>query len=419
MSGDQEPNVEGVVKAAKCLEGIVKLSPLEHNEFLSDLFEAEVWLKREDLQSVRSYKLRGAYNFLSNTSEEKSRKGVVCASAGNHAQGFAFSCEKLGIKGTIFMPTTTPKQKVKQVKYIGKDSVEVILHGDTYDDAKEFALSFCKENKMVFVSPFDHPLIIEGQGTVGKEIIEQCGDAKPDFIFVPIGGGGLSAGCSLYIKNKVHGIQIIGAEPEGAPAMYKSFKQGGIIQLDEIDNFVDGAAVRQVGKYTYEICKRLLDDIVLVPEGRICTYILDLYNRAAIVAEPAGVMSIAALENYRHKIKGKKVVCVLSGGNNDISRMPLIKEKSLLFEGLKHYFVVTFPQRAGALKEFVNDVLSPSDDITLFEYTKKNTKEAGPALVGIEIGKKDDYQPLLERMDKYGIEYKILNEDPTLFNFLV
>ncbi len=419
MSVDREPSVEGVITAASKLEDIVNLSPLQYNEFLSDLFEAEIWLKREDLQSIRSYKLRGAYNFLSNTSEEQKRNGVVCASAGNHAQGFAFSCEKLGIKGTIFMPTTTPKQKVRQVKYIGKESVEVILHGDTYDDAKEFALSFCKEHNKVFVSPFDHPLIIEGQGTVGKEIIEQCGESQPDFIFIPIGGGGLSAGCSLYIKNKTPGIQLIGSEPEGAPAMYQSFKQGSIVRLDEIDSFVDGAAVRQVGKHTFKICKRLLDDIVIVPEGRICTFILELYNRAAIVAEPAGVLSIAALENYRHKIKGKKVVCVLSGGNNDISRMPLIKEKSLLFEGLKHYFVVTFPQRAGALKEFVNEVLGPTDDITLFEYTKKTTKEAGPALVGIEVGKKADYQPLLDRMDKYGIQYKILNEDPTLFNFLV
>ncbi|MEZ5009147.1 MAG: threonine ammonia-lyase [Chitinophagales bacterium] len=419
MSSDYKPSVDGIIAAAATLQNVVDLSPLQKSEFLSDLFEAEIYLKREDLQIVRSYKLRGAFNFLSNISEEQRKNGVVCASAGNHAQGFAFSCERLGIKGTVFMPTTTPKQKVRQVSYIGKESVEVVLHGDTYDDAKEFAVKFCKENNMTFVSPFDHPLIIEGQGTVGKEIMEQCGNEQPDFVFIPIGGGGLSAGCSLYIKSKNSSIQIIGAEPKGAPAMYESFRKGNVVRLDKIDSFVDGAAVREVGHYTYEICKRLLDDIVLVPEGRICTYILEMYDRAAIVAEPAGVLSIAALVDYKDKIKGKKVVCILSGGNNDINRMPLIKEKSLLFEGLKHYFVVTFPQRAGALKEFVNMVLGPTDDITLFEYTKKNTKEAGPALVGIEIAKKDDYQPLLDRMTKYGIDYKLLNEDPTLFNFLV
>ncbi|MCB0501208.1 MAG: threonine ammonia-lyase IlvA [Bacteroidetes bacterium] len=419
MSKELQPSVQGVIDAAATLQNVVDLSPLQRSEFLSDLFEAEVYLKREDLQAVRSYKLRGAFNFLSNITDEQKQNGVVCASAGNHAQGFAFSCDKLNIKGTVFMPTTTPKQKVRQVSYIGKESIDIVLHGDTYDDAKEYALAFCEKHHKTFVSPFDHPLIIEGQGTVGKEILDQCGNEPPDFVFAPIGGGGLSAGCCLYIKSKNSNVQIIGAEPKGAPAMYESFRKGSVVRLDKIDNFVDGAAVREVGQYTFEILKRLLDDIILVPEGRICTYILEMYDRAAIVAEPAGVLSIAALVDYKEKIKGKKVVCILSGGNNDISRMPLIKEKSLLFEGLKHYFVITFPQRAGALKEFVNEVLGPTDDITLFEYTKKNTKEAGPALVGIEIGKKEDYQPLLDRMTKYGIDFKILNDDPTLFNFLV
>ncbi len=418
MTSKERPDVVGIENAATLLKDVVFTSPLQKSEFLSELFDAEIWLKREDLQAVRSYKLRGAFNFLANLTENQKQKGVICASAGNHAQGVAFSCHHLNIAGTIVMPNTTPKQKVRQVKYIGKSNVKVILHGDTYDDAKVYAKQLGQEKDMVFVSPFDHSLIIEGQGTVAKEILEQS-DVHPDYVFLPIGGGGLAAGCSLYLKSKNPSIQIIGAEPEGAPAMFESFKQGKIVRLDNIDSFVDGAAVREVGEITYEICKKLIDDIVLVPEGRICTYILELYNRAAIVGEPAGVLSVAGLDSYKQKIKGKKVVCVISGGNNDIDRMPLIKEKSLLFEGLKHYFIITFPQRAGALKEFVSDVLGPDDDITVFEYTKKNTKEAGPALVGIELRKKEDYLPLVERIKAFNPSYTILNENPVLFNFLV
>jgi threonine dehydratase len=419
MTNKEKADVEGILSVAELLKDVVFTSPLQKSEFLSELFEADIWLKREDLQAVRSYKLRGAYNFISNLTEAQKKKGVICASAGNHAQGVAFSCHHLNILGTIVMPTTTPNQKVRQVSYIGKSNVKVILFGDTYDDAKEHAKQLCKQQDLVFVSPFDHPLIIEGQGTVGKEIMEQCKGEHPDFVFIPIGGGGLSAGCSLYIKSKDSSIQIIGAEPKGAPAMFEAFKKGKVVRLEEIDNFVDGAAVREVGEFTFEICKRLLDDIVLVPEGKICTYILELYNRAAIVAEPAGVLSVAALDAYKTKIKGKKVVCIISGGNNDIDRMPLIKEKSLLFEGLKHYFIITFPQRSGSLKQFVSEVLGPDDDITVFEYTKKNTKEAGPALVGVELKSKTDYQPLVERLKKFDANYTHLNDNPVLFNFLV
>lgn len=414
----EHPTVNGIEQAALVLKDIATKTELQYSEFLSDYFEAEIFLKREDLQKVRSYKLRGAFNFLSQIADERKANGVVCASAGNHAQGFAFACAKLGLNGTIFMPSTTPKQKVRQVSYIGKDSINTILKGDTYDDAKELALQYCQENDLVYVPAFDHPLTIEGQGTVGKEILEQV-ETNPDFVFIPIGGGGLSAGCSLFIKSKHPEIQIVGVEPEGAPAMYESYKQNRIVELEQIDSFVDGAAVKKVGEYTFETCKKNLDDIILVPNGSICSYIIDLYDRAAIVAEPAGVLSIAGLEKYRAKIKGKKVVCILSGGNNDINRMPDFKEKSLLYKGLKHYFIITFPQRAGALKEFVNEVLSEQDDITLFEYTKKNSKEAGPAVVGIEIAHKDDYEPLLKRMRAAGIKYKVLNDDPTLFNYLI
>lgn len=416
---EREPGLVGVQRAAQILEDVVAVSPLQYSEFLSEHFGAEIWLKREDLQSVRSYKLRGAYNFLHHTTAEQKEQGAVCASAGNHAQGFAFACHKLGILGTVVMPATTPKQKVQQVKYIGKDSVKVILHGDTYDDSKDYAMELCDANDQVFVSPFDHPLIIEGQATVGMEILDQCTDVPPDVVVVPVGGGGLSAGCSLYIKSRHPEVEIYGAEPLGAPAMKRSIEAGSIIRLDEIDSFVDGAAVRKVGRYTFPICQKYLKDVILVPEGRICTYILELYNRAAIVAEPAGILSIAALDSLKEEIQGKKVVCVISGGNNDINRMPLIKEKSLLYEGLKHYFVITFPQRSGALKEFVSEVLGPDDDITLFEYTKKNSKETGPALVGIELRRKQDYQGLVKRLDEHQMKFTLVNEDPVLFNYLI
>lgn len=416
---DKQASVQGIERAADVLKDVALLSPLQRSDYLSEAFEAEIWLKREDLQQVRSYKLRGAYNFLYHMSAAQRGRGAVCASAGNHAQGFALSCHTLGIHGTIFMPATTPKQKIRQVNYIGRDSVTVVLHGDTYDDARDEALRYSKAESLLYVPAFDHPLIIEGQGTVGKEIYEQCGAEQPDLLLLPVGGGGLSAGCSLYLKEKNPALKIIGVEPKGAPAMYESIARKEIVTLDTIDSFVDGAAVRKVGKYTFDICSRLLDEMLLVPEGRICTYILELYNRAAIVAEPAGAMSIAALDAVRDRIKGKKVVCVLSGGNNDIDRMPLIKERSLLFEGLKHYFVITFPQRSGALKEFVNEVLGPGDDITLFEYTKKTSKESGPALVGIELRSPSDYAPLVARLTKFDAQVTNVNDDPVLFNFLV
>lgn len=418
MSG-KLPTYEGVLKAHDVLEGVIEVTPFQFNQNLSETYDARVYLKREDLQVVRSYKIRGAYNFISHLSEEDRRRGVACSSAGNHAQGVALACFLLGIKGSIFMPTTTPKQKIRAVERIGKGQVEIILSGDTYDDAKMAAIKYAGEHGLILVSPFDDALIVEGQGTVGVEIAQQLKKTKPDYIFVPVGGGGLVAGLIVYLKKKFPKAKIIGVEPAGAPAMYESLQKGEIITLDEIDRFVDGAAVKQVGKVPFEICKNGLDDMILVPEGRVCTTILQLYNNDAIVAEPAGALAIAALGYYREKIKGKEVICILSGGNNDIERMPEIKERSLIFEGLKHYFMITFPQRSGALKEFVNHVLGPDDDITLFEYTKKNTKESGPALVGIELKQVEDYEPLLQRMKQYGVRYTLVNEDPVLFNFLV
>lgn len=403
--------------ASRRLVNVVKHTPLIYNAKLSDAYEAEIYLKREDLQIVRSYKLRGAYNMISQLSPEELSRGIVCASAGNHAQGVAFSCDKLGTKGVIFMPEITPKQKVKQTEMFGSGSIELVLVGDTFDDCLKEALAYTEEHNMTFIPPFDNYSIIEGQGTVGVEILEDLPDVE--VVIMPVGGGGLSAGVGNYLKSKKPGILLAGVEPEGAPSMLKAFEHGGPVSLPEINRFVDGASVKRVGKLTYEICNKVLDDILLVAEGKVCTTILKLYNEDAIVVEPAGALSVAVLDAYKDKIKGKKVVCVISGGNNDIERMQEIKEKSLLYEGLKHYFIVRFPQRPGALKLFVNNVLGPHDDITRFEFIKKTNKENGPALVGIELANRADYDSLIQRMKEFKFEIIELNNDQTLFEYLV
>jgi threonine dehydratase len=407
-----------IEKAGERLKGVVTHTPLQKNANISAEYGANIYLKREDLQVVRSYKIRGAYNLMSSKTQEELNRGVVCASAGNHAQGVAFSCRMLKTKGAIFMPSTTPKQKITQVKMFGKEYVEVILVGDTFDDSYAEAMKYCTAKGLIFIHPFDDPMVIAGQGTVALEILEDI-DCEIDYIFVPIGGGGLSAGLLSYIKEKSPKTKVIGVEPEGAPAMKVSLEQKQLITLDTIDKFVDGAAVKRVGELNFKICTELLDDIILVPEGKDCTTILRLYNEEAIVVEPAGALSIAALDEYKDKIKGKNVVCVVSGSNNDIGRMEEIKERSLLYEGLKHYFIITFPQRAGALREFLDDVLGENDDITHFEYTKKNIKDEGSALVGVELKFKEDYEALMKRMNDKKVRYKEINKDPSLFNFLV
>jgi threonine dehydratase len=403
--------------AYKRLKGIVKRTPLEYNQRLSDRYGCEVYLKREDLQVVRSYKLRGAYNMISQLSADQMSRGVVCASAGNHAQGFAFSCRKLGTKGVIFMPQITPRQKISQTEMHGEGSIEIILTGDTFDDCLKEALAYTEANGMTFVPPFDNYEVIAGQGTVGVEILEDLPDV--DAVIMPIGGGGLAAGAGTYLKQHNPNILIVGVEPEGAPSMRHALDEGGPVTLPVINRFVDGAAVKRVGELTYPICREVLEDMLLVPEGKVCTTILKLYNEDAIVVEPAGALSVAVLDLYKHKLKGKKVVCIISGGNNDIDRMQEIKEKSLLYEGLKHYFIVRFPQRPGALRLFVNNVLGPDDDITRFEFIKKTEKENGPALVGIELKSTDDYPALLQRFEEQRFEVIELNRDQTLFEYLV
>ncbi|WP_258103673.1 threonine ammonia-lyase [Marinoscillum sp. MHG1-6] len=412
------PEIEEVKKARNNLSKVVINSPLQHSLILSDKYKANVYLKREDTQVVRSYKIRGAYNKITSLDQESLAKGVVCASAGNHAQGVAYSCHKLGVKGTIFMPSPTPKQKIQQVRMFGKQMVDIMLEGDTFDDAYHAAKDFERANDCTFVHPFDDEKVIEGQATIGLELFSDA-DFNMDYVFLPVGGGGLSAGVSSVLKVLSPKTKIIGVEPEGAPAMLESIKQNKVISLEKIDKFVDGAAVKKVGELTFPLCQKFMEEIVLVNEGKLCSVLINMYNESGIILEPAGALSVAVLDQFADKIKGKNVVCVLSGSNNDITRTEEIRERSLLYEGLMHYFIVRFPQRAGALKEFVSEVLGPDDDILHFEYTKKTSREQGPAVVGIELKSPKDFQPLLERMKERNFYGEYLNDQPDLFRYIV
>ncbi len=410
--------VKKINEAAERLKDVVQHTPLQHNLQLSEEFGCNVYLKREDLQTVRSYKLRGAYNKISTLTEEEKHNGVVCASAGNHAQGVAYACRKLNIYGTVFMPVTTPSQKVSQVKLFGKENIEVILVGDTFDDANKAANKFCLEKKATFVHPFDDEKVIEGQGTVAKEILDDA-NFTIDYLLVPVGGGGLAAGMLTYFSEVSPKTKVIGVEPEGAPSMKTSLENGYNTELKEVDKFVDGAAVKKVGDKTFAICKDKLSELILVPEGKVCTTILNLYNQQAIVVEPAGALTIASLHFLKDKLKGKNVVCLVSGSNNDIMRTEEIRERSLLYEGLKHFFVIRFPQRSGALKEFVSSVLGPKDDIVHFEYMKKNNRENGPALIGLEITNPEDLQSVKTKLQILGFQYEYLNKNDNLLQFLI
>lgn len=410
--------VENVLIAHQYLKDVVLHTPLQKNEYLSEKYEANIYLKREDLQHVRSFKLRGAYYKIKKIEADARKSGVVCASAGNHAQGVAFACAHLNIKGRIFMPLTTPKQKVDQVRMFGRNNVEIILEGDTFDNSAAAAKDYSEEHNMIFIHPFDDLDIIAGQGTVAVEVLNDI-DEPLDYIFGGIGGGGLMAGISSYVKNISPNSKVIGVEPSGAASMKAAFDHGSPTTLKKIDKFCDGTAVQCVGQQTFEICHNYLDDIVVIPEGKVSTTILDLYTKHAIVAEPSGALPVSALDYYADEIKGKSAVVIITGGNNDISRMQEIREKSLLFEGLLYYFIVNFPQRAGALRQFLTVVLGPNDDITTFEYTKKNNKESGPALVGIEVSHPEDYQGLVDRMRINGFEFTEVNKDSQLFGLLV
>lgn len=412
------PSVKDIIEAKYILKDIIYNTPLQKNTILSEKYKCNIFLKREDLQIVRSYKIRGAYNKIKSISNDDLKNGIVCASAGNHAQGVAYSCNKLKIFGTIYMPITTPKQKIDRVKMFGKHYINIILTGDTFDECSYKAFKSCKKEKKKFIHPFDDKRIIEGQGTVGLEILQQMKD-KIDYIFLPVGGGGLASGVGSYFYHISPYTKIIGVEPKGAPSMSFSFIENKVIELKNIDKFIDGASVKKVGLLNFNICKKVLYDIKPLHEGKVCTTILDLYNLDAIVAEPAGALSISALDIYSDKIKNKNVVCILSGGNNDIIRTEEIRKRSLIYKGLKHYFLVRFPQRAGALKEFVSTILGPNDDITYFQYSKKTSKEEGPAVIGIELSDKEDFSGMIEKMKHYNIHYQYINDNPDLFDILI
>ncbi len=411
-------DIENVVKASERIKDLVKHTPLIRMPVFSERYGAEIYFKREDLQRVRSYKIRGAFNKISSLMEKKDVAAVVCSSAGNHAQGVAQVCHFLGIKGVIFMPSTTPQQKVQQVEMFGKDQVEIRLVGDTYDASYEVAKEYCQVNDYEFVHPFDDELIIEGQATVGLEMVEDVKEPL-DYLFVPVGGGGLVSGLISVFRKQSPTTKIIAVEPEGAPSLSVSLLKGVNTTLEHIDKFVDGAAVKRIGELPFSICQNGIEKVLVVPEGKICSSMLRLYNEKAIVVEPAGALSVAALDLYKDEIKGKRVACIISGGNNDISRMEEIKERAMLYEGLKHYFMVVFPQRAGALKEFVVNVLGESDDITYFEYAKKNSRARSSAVVGIELKERADFQPLIKRMKDLGFYGEYLNDSPQLFQFLI
>ncbi len=410
--------VAAIEEAYERLQSVVTRTPLQYNPRLSEQYGAEIYFKREDLQIVRSYKLRGAYNLMSSLDAGERAQGVVCASAGNHAQGVAFTCHRLEIKGRIYMPQNTPRQKIQRVHSLGGSYVDIELVGDTFDATYQLAAEYAQSAQKVFVHPFDDPRIIAGQGTVGIEIAAQLAGG-PDFLVAPIGGGGLISGLAVYAETYFPDTTLIGVEPSRAACMLAALQAGHIVTLPQIDTFIDGAAVKTAGAHNFSICRRLLKEILPVGEGRVCTEMIALYQSEGIIAEPAGALAVAALDLLGERLRGKRVVCILSGGNNDISRYPEIIERSLIDQGLKHYFLVEFSQRPGALRRYLDEALGSDDDITLFEYIKKSNREFGPALVGIELTRKEDLAPLLMRMDGIGLRYEVINSDSALFRFVL
>jgi len=400
------PKINNVLHASKLIQTIFNYTPLTQHTDLSSKYKSNIYLKREDLTPVRSYKIRGAFNKMSSL---QNRNGIVTCSAGNHAQGVAFSCKRLSISGDIFMPKITTKQKIDKVKNFGGSYVNIFLEGSNFDESFNIAKKYSLENKKEFVHPFDDEKVIEGQATVGLEIFKQHPTPRLiDYIFVPIGGGGLSAGLSSYIKEINPKTKIIGVEPLGAPSMTEAFNAGKVITLDKINTFVDGASVKTVGDLNYRICKKNIDNILLVNEGHVCSKILEMYNESGYIIEPAGVLSLCALDLMQEEIIDKNVVCVISGGNSDVFRMPEILERSLIYQGLKHYFKIELPQRAGALKEFIMKCLGPNDDIIYFRYTKLINKETGPIIIGIDVKEPSDIHTILENMTSFNITYEKL-----------
>lgn len=414
----QTVDAEAIEAAVRRLAGVAIRTPLQTNLRLSEQTGAEIWLKREDLQIGRSYKLRGAYNLIAQLDDKAKAAGVICASAGNHGQGLAYSCHILGVHGRVFVPRTTPRQKRDRIAALGGPQVEVIVTGDTYDDAAAAALAESTATGATLVPAFDDPRTVAGQGTVAVELVEQLGRA-PDVLVVPVGGGGLIAGMTTWLAARHPNVRVIGVEPEGAASMAAALEAGKPVTLDHLDSFVDGAAVRRVGDVTLPLVAAAGATMTTVPEGLVCSEMLELYQTDGLIAEPAGALATAALSHGIDVQPGEVVVCLLSGGNNDVSRYGEIVERSLVYEGLKHYFLVTFPQEPGALRQFVDDVLGPDDDIALFEYVKRNNRETGVALVGIEIGRADDLTGLLDRMKAAPLDIERIKPDSAEFRYLI
>jgi len=407
-----------VEAAGRRLAAVLSPTPLQPNPRLSERIGGQVWLKREDLQVVRSYKVRGAYNLISQLDDAARDAGVVCASAGNHAQGLAYACGLLKVRGRVYLPRTTPRQKRDRIAVLGGDLVDVQVVGDSYDDAAEEALRYAAETGATLVPAFDDPRTVAGQGTAIAEAIEQLG-MVPDLVVVPVGGGGLLAGAVSWLTERHPDVRVVGVEPAGAACLAAALAAGGPVTLPELDGFVDGAAVRRAGAVTYPLIRDSGAELVAVAEGRVCTEMLALYQSDGIIAEPAGALAAAALGDVVLPDPGAVVLCLLSGGNNDVSRYAEVVERALVHEGRKHYFLVDFPQEPGALRRFLDDVLGPDDDITLFEYVKRNNRETGPALVGIELGQAEDLPSLLERMAAAPPKISPVPPDSPLFRFLL
>jgi threonine dehydratase len=405
--------------AATRIAGVVTPTPLQLSDRLSATTGANVYLKREDLQTVRSYKLRGAYNLLVQLSDQELAAGVVCSSAGNHAQGFAYACRTLGIRGRVYVPAKTPKQKRDRIRYHGGEFVELIVGGSTYDLAAEAALADVERTGATLVPPFDDPRTMAGQGTIAVEILSQL-DGEPDLVVVPVGGGGCIAGITTYLAERTSQTSVLGIEPAGAAAMMAALANGGPVTLDHVDQFVDGAAVSRAGRLTYAALAAAgnMVSITTVDEGAVCTAMLDLYQNEGIIAEPAGALAVAGLLEADIE-PGSTVVCLVSGGNNDVSRYGEILERSLVHLGLKHYFLVDFPQEPGALRRFLDGVLGPNDDITLFEYVKRNNRETGEALVGIELGSAAGLDGLLERMRSTEMQIEAIEPGSPAYRYLL
>ena len=409
---------ELVEQAAVRLAGVVTRTPLEPNPRLSARTGAQVWLKREDLQTVRSYKVRGAYNLVVQLPAEVRDRGVVCASAGNHAQGMALACRQLGVAGTVFVPGTTPRQKRERIAALGGAGVRVVVVGETYEDASSMAVVEAERTGATLVPAFDDPRTVAGQGTVACELVEQLGHA-PDVLVVPVGGGGLLAGVSTWLRERYPATRVVGVEPAGAACMAAALAAGAPVALAALDSFVDGAAVRKAGAVTFPLIRDAGAELVVVAEGAVCTEMLGLYQTDGIIAEPAGALAATALGTVVQVEPGQTVVCVLSGGNNDVSRYADVLERSLVHEGLKHYFLVGFPQEPGALRRFLDEVLGPDDDITLFEYVKRSSRETGPALIGIELARAHDLAGLLERMAATPLQVEPIAPGSPMFEFLL